>query len=111
MRVVPLLLATGCSFALVRAPKKGPPLSCNHSSVIPAIDALGGAGALAVMGGGVILEHTSDDGKPAHFTTYYAGPLLATAILYFYSASFGTDRVGKCQELEQAAVDNGTAQP
>ena len=101
MRVLPLLLVTGCSFALVREPHRGPPVRCTESSVIPAIDALAGGAAIAAMGGGILLEHTSDDGKPEHFTLYYAAPILALAIVYFYSASFGTDRVAKCQELKQ----------
>ena len=72
--------------------------------MLPALDALGGAAALGVMGGGILLEQTSEDGEPEHFTLYYAGPLLAVAIVYFASATFGTNRVSRCTELRESAV-------
>ena len=106
--------STGCSFVGVRGPKLTEPVDaagnpidpktihCTESDILPALDALGGAGALAVAGGGIILEKTSDDGSPKHFTAYYAGPLVALAVLFFYSASFGTDRVSRCTELKES---------
>jgi len=78
-------------------------IKCNDSGVLPAIDAIGGAAAISVMGGGIILEQTSEDGEPEHFTLYYAAPLLALAIVYFSSASFGNNRITRCSELKEAA--------
>lgn len=103
-------MVTGCSFAGVRGPARTvePPtdpsaIHCTESGVLPALDALGGAAAISVIGGGILLEHTSEDGEPEHFTAYYAGPLLAVAIAYFWSASFGTDRITRCTELKEQA--------
>ena len=110
MRAVALVVMCGCSFAGVRGPARtaDPPtdpakVHCTESALLPNLDALGGAAAISVIGGGVILEHTSDDGEPEHFTKYYAGPLLAVAIAYFWSASFGTDRTERCTEVRERA--------
>ena len=35
------------------------------------------------------------------FTLYYAGPALAVAVIYFWSASYGTARVSRCTELKE----------
>lgn len=114
MRFVAMLVASacalaGCSFALVRGPTAKAPgtdpaqIKCTSSSIIPALDALGGAAAIGAVGTGLILEHTSEDGKPENFTLYYAAPLLAVAIAYFWAASFGTDHVEKCREVKETA--------
>ena len=109
MRSVALVLVAGCSFVGVRGPSRtasDPPgdpssIKCTQSDVLPALDALAGAAALGVMGGGILLEQTSDDGEPEHFTLYYAGPALAVAVAYFWSASYGTARVSRCTELKE----------
>lgn len=109
MRSVALVLVAGCSFVGVRGPARtagqppGDPgsIKCTESDVLPALDALGGAVALGVMGGGILLEQTSEDGEPENFTLYYAGPALAVAIAYFWSASYGTSRVSRCTELKE----------
>lgn len=115
MRILALVvvLATGCSYAFVRAPKHMDPpptdprqVRCNDSALFPSLDALGGAAALSVAGAGVILEQTSETGRADNFTKFYAAPLLALAIVYFYSGSFGTDRISKCQELKETAERN-----
>jgi hypothetical protein len=108
-----LVLATGCSYAFVREPKHMDPpptdprqVHCNDSGLFPSLDALGGAAAISVAGGGVIIDQTSETGRAENFTKYYAAPLLALAIVYFYSGSFGTERVSKCQELKETAERN-----
>jgi hypothetical protein len=108
-----LVLATGCSYAFVRAPQHMDPpptdprqVHCNASGLFPSLDALGGAAAISIAGGGVIIDQTSETGRAENFTKYYAAPLLALAIVYFYSGSFGTDRISKCQELEETAERN-----
>jgi hypothetical protein len=109
MRSVALVLVAGCSFVGVRGPTRaitdspGDPRSikCSESDVLPALDALAGAAALGVMGGGILLEKTSEDGEPENFTLYYAGPALAVAIVYFWSASYGTTRVSRCTEIKE----------
>lgn len=101
----------GCSFVGVRAPSKSidpatmspAQITCNESSLLPSLDALGGAAAISVMGGGIILEHTTERARYDHFTLYYAGPMLAAAIVYWYSASFGNARVSRCTELKETA--------
>ena len=75
---------------------------CNDSSLIPSLDALGGAAAIAASGAGILVEHTSE--HLDHFTLYAAGPLLVLGIVYFYSGSFGTNHVERCQELKDAAA-------
>lgn len=106
-----LAALAGCSFAGVRAPPRSidpataapGSFKCNDSSLLPSIDALGGAGAISVMGGGIILEQTTERARYDHFTLYYAGPLLALAIGYWWSASFGNDRITRCSELKERA--------
>jgi len=120
MRSVALVLLAGCSFVGVRGPSRTASSSptdpssirCTTSGVLPAIDALAGAAALGVMGGGILLEQTSDDGEPEHFTLYYAGPALAVAIIYFSAANFGTKRVSRCTEAkEQASLVQDAVRP
>jgi hypothetical protein len=118
-RALVVVVLAGCSFVGVRAParttepaKDPAAVHCSDSGILPALDALGGAAAISVIGGGVLLEHTSDDGEPEHFTRNFAGPLLAVAIAYFWSASFGTDRIERCSELkEQAATVQTIVRP
>ncbi len=103
-----VLVLTGCSFVGVRAPKPQTepptyPVKCNDSGILPALDALGGAAAISVMGGGIILERTSEDHEPDHFTLYYAGPLLVLAVVYWASASYGNNRTSRCSDLKDAA--------
>jgi hypothetical protein len=99
----------GCSFVGVKAPRRPPDdgrpydaraVKCNDSAVLPTIDALGGAASLAAAGGGILVEELSETGKFHNFKYYYAAPLVALGILYFYSASFGTSRVTRCSELK-----------
>lgn len=109
MRLVALVALAGCSFAGVRAPAaKIDPITlrvesvrCNDSSLLPSLDALAGAAAIAASGGGVILEHTTSKERYDNFTLYYAGPLLALAITYWWSASFGNDRISRCSDLKE----------
>lgn len=117
MRAVVLLAAlAGCSFVGVRAPSKSidpatmrpEQIKCNESAVLPSLDALGGAAAISAMGGGLILQYTTENDRYDHFTAYYAGPLLAAAIIYWYSASFGNSRVSRCTDLKETA---GKVQP
>ncbi|MBA3538735.1 MAG: hypothetical protein H0T79_03840 [Deltaproteobacteria bacterium] len=112
MRFVAALVAcslTGCSFLLVKGPVATEPgsnpakLDCTTSTVVPALDALGGAAAIAAAGAGLVLEYASEDGDLKNFKYYYAGPLLAVAIAYFWSASHGTNHVERCRELKERA--------
>ena len=101
-----LLLAGGCSFVGVRGPSDRigalpAKLSCTESALLPSLDALGGAAAFAVAGGGVILEQASDDGEPESFTKYYAGPLVAVGVIYFIAASFGNNRITWCTDAKE----------
>ena len=106
----------GCSFVGVRAPSKSidpatmrpEQIKCNESALLPSLDALGGAAAISAMGGGLILQYTTERDRYDHFTAYYAGPLLALAVVYWYSASFGNSRVSRCTELKETA---GRVQP
>ncbi|MEO8705857.1 MAG: hypothetical protein ABI867_37850 [Kofleriaceae bacterium] len=103
-----VLALGGCSFVGVRSPKPQTdpptyPVKCNDSGILPALDALGGAAAISVMGGGIILERTDEDHDPQHFTLYYAGPLLALAVVYWASASFGNTRTSRCSDMKEAA--------
>lgn len=105
-------VATGCSFALVRGPSDRigllpddpAKLKCSDSSLFPGLDALAGAAAIAVAGGGVVLEQTSEDGKPENFTKYYAGPLVVLGIIYFVSASFGNRRITWCSDARERII-------
>jgi hypothetical protein len=78
-------------------------IRCKESSMLPTVDVLGGGAAIVAAGAGILLEQTSDDGQPKHFTAYYAGPLLAVAIAYFWSAGVGNHRLEKCSELKTTA--------
>lgn len=100
---------TGCSFVGVRGPARTtePPtnpdaIRCTESGVLPGLDALGGAAAIALVGGGVIDEITSEDGSET-FDILYAAPVLALGLAYFYSASWGNDRTTRCTELKEQA--------
>jgi hypothetical protein len=103
------LVASGCSFVAVRGPgqrvgllpEDPAQLRCSEDSLFPSLDALGGAAAIAVAGGGIVLEQTSEDGKPENFTKYYAAPLVALAIVYFISASYGNNRITWCSEAKE----------
>lgn len=107
-----VLCCTGCSFIGVRAPAHPPDngkpidprtIHCNDSGLLPAIDALGGAGALAVAGGGLIVEGTSDTGSLKNWKYTAAPGLVVAAIIYFYAAGWGTDRVSRCADLKDGA--------
>ena len=111
MRFACLAALTGCSFAGVRAPSRSidpatmspDQIKCNESSLLPSLDALGGALVISAMGGGIILEQTTERERYDHFTLYYAGPLLLGAIGYWWSASFGNERVSRCTDLKETA--------
>jgi hypothetical protein len=111
MRFVALVALAGCSFVGVRAPSKSidpatmrpEQIKCNDSALLPSLDALGGAAAISAMGGGLILQYTTERERYDHFTLYYAGPLLVGAIVYWYSASFGNNRISRCTELKEKA--------
>jgi hypothetical protein len=106
----------GCSFLLVKDPPRVPAgtdpakVDCTSSSVIPGIDALGGAAAIAAAAGGVVLEHTSSDGEPKRFDLYFAGPLVVLGVIYFYAAAGGTDAVEACQKIKAKGDDPQTWQ-
>ncbi|HEY0250218.1 MAG TPA: hypothetical protein VGC41_01785 [Kofleriaceae bacterium] len=110
--VLAVLCATGCSFIGVRGPvgygdqPAANPASvhCTDSDALPALDALGGAAALAVAGGGFIIEQTSSSGDLHNFTKYYAGPLVVASILYFISTSYGSTRVERCRAIKGDGV-------
>ncbi|MBV8757891.1 MAG: hypothetical protein JO257_11460 [Deltaproteobacteria bacterium] len=103
MRALLVLLA-GCSFIGVHGPGALPDplppaeqIHCTTDDLLPSVDALGGAAALAAAVGGVIIEHTSASGEPRDFTKYYMTPLIVVGIVYFVAASHGTDKVETCQ--------------
>jgi hypothetical protein len=110
MRPTALLAAAlalpGCSFALVRGPSSTVDLAspaathCTESGFFPGLDALTGALALAGSVTGVIVEHTSTDGRPKDFGLYYGLPLVALGIVYLASATFGTNRIEDCVEVK-----------
>ncbi len=109
-------MLAGCSFVLVKDPPRVAPgtdpakVNCSQSSLIPGIDAIGGAAAIAAAAAGVVLEHTSSDGSPKRFDLYFAGPLVVLGIIYFYAASGGTDAVEACQKIKVKADDPQTWQ-
>lgn len=111
MRFVALVALAGCSFVGVRAPSskidpsttRPENIQCNDSSLLPSLDALGGAAAISVMGGGVILDAATEKERYKDFTLYYAGPLLALAVTYWYSAAFGNARISRCSDLKEKA--------
>jgi hypothetical protein len=115
MRAATLLaLLCACSFVGVRGPSDRvgivpddpAKVKCTESTLFPTIDSIGGAGALIVAGAGVVLEQTSEDGKPEHFTRYYAGPLALLSIAYFYAASWGNERITWCSDAKERAANN-----
>lgn len=83
-----------------------PTVRCTDSDTLPALDALGGAAAIAVAGGGFIIEQTSETGDLHNFTKYYAGPLVIAAILYFVATSVGTNRVERCHEARGTSIEH-----
>lgn len=109
-----LVLTSGCSFALVRGPSErvsilpasDRDLKCTDSTLFPSLDALAGAAAAAVAGGGIVIEQTSDanDKKLENFTKYYAGPIVVGAIVYFVSAGFGNKRVTWCSDAHERMI-------
>jgi hypothetical protein len=118
MRATGLLALLGaCSFVGVRGPSDRvgivpddpAKVKCTDSTLFPSIDALGGAAAAAVAVGGIVLEKSSDDGKPEHFTSYYAGPLAVLSIVYFYAASWGNNRITWCTDAKERAEANRQA--
>lgn len=106
------VLATGCSFVGVRGPSNRvglvpedpDDLTCTESTLLPSLDALGGALAISVAGGGIIIEQTSDEGDLEDFTKLYAGPLVALGILYFVSASWGNNRITWCTDARERSI-------
>ncbi len=111
--LIAVVCATGCSFAGVRGPdvagrEVAPDPSkvhCTDTDTLPAVDAIGGALALAAAGGGFIVEQTSSTGDFHNFTKYYAGPLVLASILYFIATSYGTDRVERCREVKGEGIE------
>jgi len=109
-----LVALTGCSFIAVRGPSdrmgilpdSPSKLKCTESAFLPGMDALGGAAAFAIAGGGVIIEQASDDGDLDNFTKYYAGPLVAAGILYFIAASYGNERITWCTDARDRMAAN-----
>ncbi len=106
-----IVLAAGCSFIGVRGPSAPTELiadpsqvRCTDSDLLPALDSLGGVAAIAAAGGGIVLQHTSNDGTPRHFDLIYAPILLAVSIAAWSSASFGTNRVEHCREVMDRAA-------
>ena len=103
------VFATGCSFVLVHGPSQrietlptdGSHIDCTESAAVPLADTIGGIAAITAAGAGVLVEQTSNDGKPEHFTAYYAGPLAAVAIAYFISASRGNSQVTWCRDVNE----------
>jgi hypothetical protein len=116
MRATALLVLLGaCSFVGVRGPSDRmgfvpddpAKVKCTDSTLLPSIDALGGAAAAVISVGGIVLEQTSDDGEPENFTKYYAGPLALASIVYFYAASWGNNRITWCTDAKDRAAAKG----
>jgi hypothetical protein len=103
------LLGTGCSFFLVHGPTQRievlpsdtSHVDCTESSLMPVLDTAGGVAAMSAAGVGILVEQTSDDGKPENFTKYYAGPLAVVAVAYFIAASRGNTRVTWCSDANE----------
>ena len=110
--LVALVCATGCSFVGVRGPAHvgsepaadPSTVHCTDTDALPALDAVGGAAALAVAGGGFIIEQTSSTGDLHNFTKYYAGPLVVASIIYFIASGYGTNRVEQCREAKGEGI-------
>jgi hypothetical protein len=102
VRAALALQLSGCSFFAVKnpaVPDPPPPsdqIHCTTSDLLPTIDALGGAAALATSAGGIIAEETGSHGVAEHWELYYALPLVAVAVVYFASSSHGTKAVERC---------------
>lgn len=100
-----------CSFVGVRgpaqrvsfAPKTASELSCQEDSILPSIDALGGAFAMSAAVAGVFAEQLSEDGEPDGFTKFYAAPLAALSIVYLISAGYGNTRITWCADAKERA--------
>ena len=93
----------GCSFIGVKGPgalpDPPPPadsIHCTTSDVLPTIDALAGAGALAAATAGIFAEETGSHGAFDHWELYAVTPLVAVAVAYFVSSSHGTREVERC---------------
>jgi hypothetical protein len=105
-----IVCASGCSFFGVRAPNVvgsdppiNPSIDCTDSDTLPSIDAVGGAAALAVAGGGFIIEQTETN-TLHNFTKYYMGPLVAVALVYFIATGYGTNRVERCRAVKGEGI-------
>ena len=102
MRAALALVLAGCSFVGVegpRVPDPAPPadsIHCTTSDLLPTLDALAGAAALATSAGGVIAEETGTHGIAEHWELYYALPLVAVGVVYFVASSHGTREVERC---------------
>jgi cell division septation protein DedD len=114
MRVaIAMCFLAGCSFVGVRGPSDRmgvlpddeSKLSCTRSTMLPTLDALGGAAGLVVAAGGSILQYTSEDGKPEHFLQYYAGPIALVSIVYLVSASYGNNRITWCDDAHERMAE------
>lgn len=114
VRILVALLATStmaCSFVGVRgpaqrvsfAPKTPAELDCPEESILPSLDALGGAFAMSAAVAGVFAEQLSEDGEPDGFTKFYAGPLAALSIVYLISAGYGNTRITWCSDAKDRA--------
>ncbi len=114
MRLTALVLLGGCSFAIVRGPASTAELAdahCTSTGFFPAVDALAGAAAFGTAVGGTIIEHTSDDGHPKNFGIYYGLPLVVVGIVYLAAATFGTNRVEDCQEVNRQRAKQEVVRP
>lgn len=114
MQLLVALLATStlaCSFVGVRgpaqrvsfAPKSPDDLACQEDSILPSLDALGGALAMSAAVGGVFAEQLSEDGEPEGFTKFYAAPLAAVSIALLISAGHGNTRITWCADAKERA--------
>ena len=111
MRLLALALActTACSFVGVSgpaerisfAPRNPDDLKCQEDSILPSLDALGGAFAMSAAVAGVFAEQLSEDGEPENFTAYYAGPLAVIGIAYLIAAGYGNSRITWCSDAKQ----------
>jgi hypothetical protein len=97
-----LVVCASCSFVAVHGPVATPnkPLECTDSDVVPSIDAA--AGALLVAGAiaGEVADHVSSH-PIQHFELIIGLPALVAGIVYFVSASHGTDKVSACRRAHE----------
>lgn len=91
---------SGPSERVPHAPKRPEDLKCAEDSILPSLDALGGAFAMSAAVGGVFAEQLSEDGEPDGFTKYYAGPLLVLSIVYLVAAGHGNERITWCTDAK-----------